>query len=118
MRSTEISIAQSLANLDRQEDQARCRDQVADGIFLDLSTYGRATYTVNANTLNEKSESIQFEELIEDLDDRFVSALFRYFSTANKTNQLGHAAASRELLALLNQRARDRASEAASEVVK
>lgn len=118
MNHSQIQISQALAQRDLHEQKLCNRDQVALGLEQDLATYGRADYTLNANTLHEKSASIHFEELIEDLDDKFVSALFLFFSTSRKTNQLGHAKATRDLLALLNERTTELCTEAAAEVVK
>ena len=118
MNHSQIQISQSLAQRDLHEQKLCNRDQVALGLEQNLATYGRADYTINANTMHEKRESIHFENLVEDLDDAFVSALFRFYSTSKKTNQLGHAKATRDLLALLNTRAEELASEAAAEVVK
>lgn len=114
----ETAYLAELNRLYHLEENTLATEKVAQGLEQDLATYGRADYTLNANTLHEKSASIHFEELIEDLDDKFVSALFLFFSTSRKTNQLGHAKATRDLLALLNERATERCTEAAAEVVK
>ena len=113
MPAAENLIIQKQAEVNREAEQAAIFEQAKSGALLDLKNYGECAYYVG-----DDMRSAYFESLVEEPDADLIAALFRFYATSQKANQLGFADATRKLAALLDERVEDMATTVAQQITE